>query len=72
MDDWRLAVEVETGNSDAISNVRKALTAMFDRVISVLPDKASVESLLSELRSLDVDMKKVDAMTYRDVESYIE
>ena len=72
MDDWRLAVEVETGNSDAISNVRKALAAGFDRVISVLPDKASVESLISELRSLDVDMKKVDVVTYRDIESSVD
>jgi len=62
-----VAVEVETGNSDAVSNVRKALLAKFDQVVSVMPDKAAVESLLSELRSLSVDMEKVTAMTYRDV-----
>ena len=67
MDDWKVAVEVETGNSDAVSNVRKALSAKFDQVVSVLPDKAAVESLLSELKELDVDISKVKVMTYRDV-----
>jgi hypothetical protein len=71
MDDWKVAVEVETGSSDAVSNVRKALAASFHRVISVLPDTASVESLTSELRSLNVDMEKVTTMTYRDVADYI-
>ena len=72
MEDWRIAVEVETGSSDAVSNVKKAVAAGFDRVISVLPDRASVESLISELRKLNVDMEGVGVMTYSDAANHVD
>ncbi|MFC1718473.1 hypothetical protein ACFL6S_32760, partial [Candidatus Poribacteria bacterium] len=72
MDDWKVAVEVETGSSDVVSNVRKALAAEFHRVISVLPDKTSVDSLLSELKRLDVDLEKVHVVAYGDIENSVD
>jgi predicted RecB family endonuclease len=49
----RFAVEVETGHSDEVKNVRKDLSAGFDKVLVVPTSKAERERLLRKLYRLD-------------------
>ena len=48
----RVAVEVETGNSDAWANIRKDLDSGFDRVVSVALRDNLAEGLRAEVASL--------------------
>ena len=48
----RVAVEVETGNSDAWANIRKDLDSGFDRVVSVALRDNLAEGLWAEVAAL--------------------
>jgi hypothetical protein len=44
-DGVRMAVEVETGNSDAVHNVKRALEAGFDKVLFIVTNATAIEKL---------------------------
>jgi len=48
----KTAVEIETGKSDAIGNIRKCLDAGFDGVISLATSKAVKEKIIADLGKL--------------------
>jgi DNA-binding MarR family transcriptional regulator len=48
--DKRIAIEVETGKSDATANIHKCLEAGFDGVICITKTSALMERILSDLR----------------------
>ena len=49
----RVAIEIETGKSDAVSNVKKALDAGFDRVICIPVDKKISQRISRVIKGLD-------------------
>jgi hypothetical protein len=52
-DGKRIALEVETGKSDAISNIRKALEAGYDRVLVVCLDGVLKEKVMEQVRGFE-------------------
>jgi hypothetical protein len=60
-DGMRMAVEVETGNSDAVHNVKRALEAGFDRVVVLGTDNVALESIRLELCNTLDARKEVSA-----------
>lgn len=47
----RVAIEVETGKSDAVGNIQKALNAGFDKVISLATNSATAEATEQALKA---------------------
>lgn len=45
----RIAIEIETGKSDAVRNVRKCLDASFDGVVSIATNKKAFEKIKNRL-----------------------
>ena len=58
-EDKKVAVEIETGKSDAIGNIQKRLEAGFDEVICVATGKEVEEKIREELKSKNVDDEKI-------------
>ena len=52
-DGKKLAIEVETGKSDAVYNIKKDLEAVFDKVICVGTDWEVKKKILEEFRRID-------------------
>jgi hypothetical protein len=50
----RIAVEIETGKSDVVHNVRKALKAGLDEVICVATSRYAEEKIRQELKNTDI------------------
>jgi hypothetical protein len=57
-DGKRIAIEIETGKSDAIYNILKDLEAGFDEVISVALNSKIKEKIMSELLESGLDKNK--------------
>ena len=51
----RIAIEVETGKSDYIYNIKKNLDYGFDEIIVAALDKGIKEKILSELNETGLD-----------------
>jgi DNA-binding MarR family transcriptional regulator len=58
-DGKRIAIEVETGKSDAIYNVRKNLEAGFSKVLCVVPNERLKDKIDGQLAGLRLDKGKV-------------
>jgi hypothetical protein len=56
--DKKAAVEIETGNSDAIQNIEKALKTGFDAVISVATNRFAEDKIRSALARNNLDKDK--------------
>jgi predicted RecB family endonuclease len=56
-DGKRIAVEIETGKSDALYNVRKNLHAGFDEIIVVALNEKSREMMNAEFGKLDLGVR---------------
>ena len=50
--DKRIAIEIETGKSDAVHNIRKALAAGFQTVYSVALDEKTKEKIALKLHKI--------------------
>ena len=57
-DEQRIAIEIETGKSDAIYNIRKNLEAGFDRVLSLVPNRKLKDKIDNQLKILRVDRNR--------------
>jgi len=57
-DGKRIAVEIETGKSDAVYNIRKDLEAGFDEVIIMATNSKVKEQVIYKLKELRLDNKK--------------
>ena len=57
-DEKKIAIEIETGKSDVIYNIRKDLEAGFDEVISVALNSKIKEKIMSELLESGSDKNK--------------
>lgn len=55
----RIAIEIETGKSDAIGNIQRALKAGFDEVICIATNHKAEEKIRKELDSIPVDRRKI-------------
>jgi hypothetical protein len=55
----RIAVEVETGNSDAIGNIKKCLDAEFDFVLCLAVGRKLADKAAEQLRDSELDLSKV-------------
>ena len=54
MDKKRIAIEIETGKSDSIYNIRKDLEAGFDEVVVVAIDDKIKEKIIKDLNNSDM------------------
>ncbi|MFQ6084419.1 MAG: hypothetical protein ACE5KE_06455 [Methanosarcinales archaeon] len=54
----RIAIEIETGKSDTIYNIRKDLDCGFDKVISIAIKNKIKEKILLELKKSGLDNEK--------------
>jgi len=57
-EDRKIAIEVETGKSDAISNIRKDLEAGYDRVLVVCLEEGLKERTLGQMQKTDISRKE--------------
>lgn len=57
-DGKRIAIEIETGKSDAIYNISKDIKEGFDEVISLPLNIKCKEKNYTELKNQDLDTKK--------------
>lgn len=57
-EDRKIAVEVETGKSDAISNIRKDLEAGYDRVLVICLEEGLKERILGQMQKTDISRKE--------------
>jgi hypothetical protein len=57
-EDRKIAVEVETGKSDAISNIRKDLEAGYDRIMVVCLEEGLKERILGQMQKTDISRKE--------------
>ncbi len=57
--DKKIAVEIETGKSDVVHNVRKALKAGFDQIICVATNKYVEEKIRQDLKAKDISDPRV-------------
>lgn len=62
--DKKVAVEIETGNSDAVYNLEKNLRKGFDEVICVAVNKDVEEKIRKELKIEDARVKVVSVFEY--------
>jgi hypothetical protein len=57
-DGKRIAIEIETGKSDAIYNIQKDLGANFDEVVSIFLTKEHKDKIISKLKEIGLDKEK--------------
>ena len=57
-DGKRVAIEIETGKSDFIYNIRKDLDYGFDEVISIALNNKIKEKIMQELKKSGLDKEK--------------
>ena len=53
----KIAIEIETGKSDAIGNIRKCLRTGFE-VVSIATNQTTLEKLTSDIRNFPEDERK--------------
>ncbi|MBN1156546.1 ATP-binding protein [Candidatus Woesearchaeota archaeon] len=53
----KTAIEIETGNSDAISNIEKNIKAGFDEIVCIATNKDTEEKIKQELQRKNLDKK---------------
>ena len=58
-DGRKLAIEMETGNSDALANIRKALNAGFDLIVTFATNRQTYDDISRTLQELDSNGRKV-------------
>lgn len=58
-DDKKIAIEIETGKSDFINNIKRALEAGFDEIICVATNKIVEDKIQHELQKHGINDKKV-------------
>ena len=61
-----IAIEIETGKSDAIHNIKKDLQESFDKIISVVLDKKAKERVGSSLS--EEEKERVEVIEKSDLE----
>jgi DNA-binding MarR family transcriptional regulator len=61
-DGQRIALEIETGKSDAVYNVRKNLEAGFSKVLCVVPNERLRDKIEGQLAGLILDKGKVSVI----------
>jgi hypothetical protein len=54
----KIAIEVETGKSDAIYNIRKDLEAGYDRILAVCLEEGLRERIKSQIKEIDLSGKE--------------
>ena len=64
----RVAVEIETGRSDALWNIQKDIEAGFDEVVSVAVDEEVLARLRTAISKAYSDKKKVKVVCAKDFE----
>jgi len=70
-DGVRIAIEVETGKSEVVHNLRKALDAGFDRVVCVVLDEKLVEKIAEKAKRL-IDSDLVTVIPTKDLFGRLE
>jgi len=70
-DGIRIAIEVETGKSEVVYNLRKALEAGFDRVVCVVLDEKLVEKIAEKAKRL-IDSDLVTVILTKDLFGRLE
>ena len=58
-DGKRIAIEIETGKSDSIYNIRKDLEASFDEVVSIFLMKNIKDTILLQLKKSGLDKEEM-------------
>jgi len=67
MKNQRTAVELETGKSEAVYNIRKCLEAGFDKVLCVCLDEETKEKIESDIRKLNMQEEKINIILTNDL-----
>ncbi len=62
-----IAIEVETGKSDAIYNIKKDLDAGFDRVLSIALDSETKKKILHDLQAFGLISNRVKIAQVREI-----
>jgi len=62
-DNRRIAIEIETGNSNAIANIKKALAAGFDQVISIATTNTAKDKILRSMAVSSIEKGKTLVLT---------
>jgi hypothetical protein len=62
-EDKKVAVEIETGNSDAIGNIQKRLESGFDEIISIATNRFVEDKIMEELRRKNIVDERVKVTT---------
>lgn len=63
----RIAVEVETGKSDIISNIEKVLTDGFLKILCVVAGRQVKKEVESKTQEMPIDRNRVQVVTMREV-----
>jgi hypothetical protein len=64
-DDKKIAIEIETGKSDYVKNVRRALEAGFDEVVCIAVNRFVEEKITLELRIKKVEDERIRVVGVR-------
>jgi len=54
-----IAVEIETGQSDTLGNIRKCLDSGFDKMVVVAVEKSTQERIEKRAKKAGMDMQKI-------------
>jgi len=54
-----IAVEIETGQSDTLGNIRKCLDSGFDKIVVVAVEKSTKERIEKKVKKAGMDMQRV-------------
>ena len=60
------AIEIETGRSDPIYNIRKDLNGEFDRISCLTLDRNLKEKILSQLKTYNIESEKIEVESLSD------
>jgi len=55
----RIAIEIETGQSDTLGNIRKCLDSGFDKIVVVAVEKSTKERIEKKVKKAGMDMQRV-------------
>jgi DNA-binding MarR family transcriptional regulator len=66
-DGERMAIEIETGNSEAVYNIRKSMEAGFERIFCVALDGRLKRKIEEQLRSLGMDRERVHVVLPEEI-----